>query len=324
MDFFDVIVIGAGPAGMAAACAAKDAGAEHVLVLERDKKTGGVLNQCIHDGFGLFHYNTLLTGPEYALLDRKKAEAAGIVILTSAMVTNLTEELVVTVVMRDGVHRLIGGAIVIATGCRERTRGAISIPGARPSGIYTAGTAQRMINSYNIMVGKKVVVLGSGDIGLIMSRRLMLSGAKVECVLEMKENPCGLARNIRLCLYDYNIPLFVSHTISNIYGKDRVCGVEISQTDSNGEIINGAKRYLECDTVIVSAGLIPENELAKRAGVDLDKNNNGVITNEFLQSSNPGIFACGNARKVMDLADFVSEQGYAAGLNAALFLNLKL
>lgn len=319
----DVIVVGAGPGGIAAACAAKNAGTKSVLVLERDIKTGGILNQCIHDGFGLIHYHRTLTGPEYADLDRSAAQSCGVEILTGAMVTDMTADHVISVVTRQGMQQFRASAVVMATGCRERTRGAISIPGSRPAGIYTAGTAQRLINVDNIMVGRKVVVLGSGDVGLIVSRRLTLSGSHVECVVEMMPQPCGLERNISQCLNDFDIPLYVSHTVSKIYGKERLTGVDIVETDEMQRPISGTKRHIDCDTLILSVGLIPENEVAKRAGIMLDEQSNGVVTDEFLQSSVPGIFACGNARRVMDLADFVSEQGSAAGRNAALFVQGK-
>lgn len=315
----DVVIVGAGPGGLSAACAARAAGAETVLVLERDEQTGGVLNQCIHDGFGLVRYREMLTGPEYAALDRRAAIASGAEILTGAAVTGLTADRRVTAVTREGLRRFHAGAVVIATGCRERTRGAISIPGTRPAGIYTAGAAQRLMNISNIMVGHRVVILGSGDVGLIMSRRLTLSGAQVLCVLEMLPQPCGLERNISQCLCDFNIPLYVSRTVSRVCGSDRLTGIETVETDSDHRPILGTQRYVACDTLILSVGLIPENELAAKAGVRIDSQSNGVVTDKYLQSSVPGIFACGNARRVMDLADYVSVQGAAAGRNAALF-----
>ncbi len=319
MREYDVIVIGAGPGGLSAACAAKSAGAETVLVLERDRETGGILNQCIHDGFGLSRYHKMLTGPEYAALERRAARVSGVEVLTGATVTNLTADREVMAVTRDGLQRFHAGAVVLATGCRERTRGAISIPGTRPAGIYTAGAAQRLMNISNIMVGRQVVILGSGDVGLIMARRLTLAGARVICVLEMMPQPCGLERNISQCLNDFGIPLYVGHTVSKIYGQDRLTGVGVAETDGLHQPVCGTERRINCDTLVLSVGLIPENELAAKAGAAVDPRHNGVMTDQCLQSSIPGIFACGNARRVMDLADFVSEQGAAAGKNAALF-----
>lgn len=320
MREYDVIVIGAGPGGLSAARAAKAAGAQRVLVIERDKQAGGILNQCIHDGFGLMRYHEILTGPEYAALELRAALESGVEILTGAMVTDLTAERRVTAVTRNGLQRFLAGAVVIATGCRERTRGAISVPGTRPAGIYTAGAAQRLMNTANIMIGKRVVVLGSGDVGLIMSRRLTLSGARVICVLEIMPQPCGLERNISQCLNDFEIPLFVSRTVSRIYGKDRVTGVDTIAVDASRRPIPGTERHIDCDTLLLSVGLIPENEIAAKADVQTDPRTNGVVTDEYLQSSVPGIFVCGNARQVMDLADFVSMQGETAGENAARFV----
>ena len=319
MERYDVAVIGGGPGGLAAAKGAREAGAERVLVLERDDRTGGILNQCIHDGFGLVRYKSMLTGPEYALRARTEADELGAKILTGAMVTKLTPDLHITAVTRQGLREVQAGAVVLATGCRERTRGAIAIPGTRPAGIYTAGAAQNLINTKNLMVGRRVVILGSGDIGLIMARRLTLEGAKVLCVAEMRPSPGGLERNIRQCLYDFDIPLYLQTTVTNIFGRKRLEGVELSRVDETGAPLPGTAERADCDTLLLSVGLIPENEIGKLAGVVLD-GKGGAVTDAYLQTSVPGIFSCGNCRRVMDLADFVTVQGLAAGYNAGAFV----
>lgn len=316
----DVVIVGGGPGGLAAAQGARQAGAEKVLVLEREDRVGGILNQCLHDGFGLVHYRQALTGPEYAHRARQEALAAGADLVTGAMVTKLTPQRQLTAVTRQGLLTCQAGAVVLATGCRERTRGAIAIPGTRPAGIYTAGTAQNLINTKNLMVGRRVVILGSGDIGLIMARRLTLEGAQVLCVAEQRPLPGGLERNVSQCLYDFGIPLHLSCTVTKIFGAKRLEGVELSQTDPQGRPIPGTGRRMDCDTLLLSVGLIPENEIGAQAGICLDETTNGAVTDPFLQTSVPGIFACGNSRRVMDLADFVTIQGQTAGGNAARFL----
>lgn len=321
MESCDVLIVGAGPAGLAAAKGACESGAEKVVVVERDKTSGGILNQCIHDGFGIVRYGEQLTGPEYAA--RAAAEVEGIKLELGNQVVGITPDHVVTMVGCTGMRKVKAGAIVIATGCRERTRGAIAIPGSRPAGIYTAGVAQNLVNVRNVMPGREIVILGSGDIGLIMARRLTLEGAKVKAVVEILPEPAGLARNVSQCLYDFEIPLYVSHTVSNIYGAKRLTGVEISSVNANMKAIPGTERLVECDTLILSVGLIPENEVALTAGVQLDQRSNGVITDDFLQTSVPGVFSCGNSRRVMDLADFASEQGELAGKNAVAYLRGK-
>ena len=328
---YDVLVVGAGPGGLAAAKGAKEAGAERVLLVERDSRAGGILNQCIHDGFGIVRYRLQLTGPEYALKAETEIADAGIKLLTGCHVLRIDaaeapheraqeRAHVVTVVSADGLKHIETGAVILATGCRERTRGAIAIPGSRPAGVFTAGVTQNLVNVRNVMPGKRVVIFGSGDVGMIMARRLSLEGAHVEAVVEIFPQPAGLSRNVSQCLYDYDIPIFCSHTISNIIGKKRLEAVEISELDQNMQPVIGTEHLIECDTLVLSVGLIPENEVAQTAGVALDTKTNGVITDEHLQTNVRGIFACGNARRIMDLADFVSEQGEMAGRNAVAYL----
>lgn len=317
---YDVVVIGGGPGGLAAATAAKKAGAQRVVVLERDARMGGILNQCIHNGFGLHTYREELSGPEYAARALADAKAAGVELCCGAMVTDMTADRVITAISREGLRTYEAGSVVMATGCRERTRGAISIPGTRPAGVYTAGVVQNFVNVRNIMVGKRVVILGSGDIGLIMARRLTLEGAKVLCVVEVMETSGGLQRNISQCLYDFDIPLYTSHTVSNIFGDKKLTGVEIARVDENKTPIAETAWRVDCDALVLSVGLIPENEVGKRAGVALDPRTNGTLTDEFMQTDVPGVFSCGNSHAVMDLVDFVSAQGAVAGRNAAAFV----
>ena len=318
----DVLVIGAGPGGLAAAKGAREAGAERVIVLERDKCAGGILNQCIHDGFGLIRYRKRLTGPEYAARALTEALESGAEIICSCQVTDIAPagpQVIVTAVSSNGLKKFCAGSVVMALGCRERTRGAISIPGSRPAGVFTAGVIQNFVNLKNIMPGRRVVILGSGDVGMIMARRLTLEGASVAAVVEVLPEPAGLARNVSQCLYDFGIPIMCSHTVSRIIGKKKLEAVEISQLDQDMKPVPGTQQIIECDALVLSVGLIPENEIAAGAGVGLDARTNGALTDPHLRTNVPGIFSCGNSRRIMDLADFVSEQGEMAGHNAALY-----
>ena len=319
MERCDVLVLGAGPGGLAAAAAARKAGAERVILIDRDGKAGGILNQCIHDGFGLIRYGASISGPEYAARALEEAREAGVTLRLGLQAVSMTPQRTLLAQGRDGLAEFEAGSIVLATGCRERTRGAISVPGTRPAGIFTAGVLQNFVNVRNILCGKRVVILGSGDIGLIMARRLTLEGAHVEAVLEVMKEPGGLARNISQCLYDFGIPLYTSHTVSNIIGKRKLEAVEVSPVDEAMRPIPGRGWTIPCDALVPSVGLIPENEVALTAGVAVDEKGRGALTDEYLMTNIPGVFACGNCRKVMDLADYVSDQGTLAGENAAHF-----
>lgn len=316
-----IVVIGGGPAGLAAAIAAHEAGETDILVLERDVKLGGILNQCIHNGFGLHTFKEELTGPEYAARYIARADELGIERRLGTMVIDISPERVVTAVSADsGVTQVQAGAVVLAMGCRERPRGALATPGYRPAGIYSAGTAQRLVNIEGQMPGREVVILGSGDIGLIMARRMTFEGAHVACVAEVMPYSGGLKRNIVQCLDDFGIPLLLSHTVTRIEGHDRVEAVWISEVDERMRPIAGTEVRYPCDTLLLSVGLLPENELSREAGVELSPVTRGPVVNESLETSVPGIFACGNVLHVHDLVDYVSEEAASAGASAARFV----
>ena len=319
-NLYDVLVVGGGPAGLAAALKAREEGAQRVLILERDKELGGILNQCIHNGFGLHYFKEELTGPEYAGRFIEQLQGSGIEVSADTMVLEITQGRQVHAVSKAGGYRVYeAGAIVLAMGCRERTRGAIGIPGTRPAGVFTAGTAQRYVNMEGYMVGRRVLILGSGDIGLIMARRMTLEGAKVLACVEVMPYSGGLNRNIVQCLHDYDIPLYLSHTIVDIQGKDRVEKAVVAQVDENRRPIPGTEMEFECDTILLSVGLIPENELTRTAGIQMDGRTSGAVVYENMETSAPGIFACGNVVHVHDLVDYVTAESQRAGAAAARF-----
>lgn len=317
----DLVIIGGGPAGMSAAIAAKESGINDILILERDENLGGILQQCIHNGFGLHKFGRELTGPEYAAIFEEKVKSLGIEFKLNTMVLDLSEDKVITATNSvDGIFQIKAKAVILAMGCRERAKGALNIAGSRPAGIFSAGTAQKFVNMKGFLPGKNVVILGSGDIGLIMARRMTLEGAKVHAVCELMPYSGGLARNIEQCLNDFNIPLKLSHTVTEIHGKDRLSGVTIARVDENRKPIPETQEFIPCDTLLLSVGLIPENELSKGANVALSAVTNGAQVNQDRETSIPGVFSCGNVLHVHDLVDFVSDEAEIAGRAAAHFI----
>lgn len=321
----DLAIIGGGSAGMAAACGAYEEGIRDILIIEKEKELGGILLQCIHNGFGLHYFKEELSGPEYAERWLRKVEEYQIPIMTDTMVLDMNKDKVITYAnQKEGYCQIKARAIVLAMGCRERTRGAIHISGFRPAGVWSAGTAQRYLNMEGYLVGKRVFILGSGDIGLIMARRMTLEGAKVLGVAEIMPYSNGLPRNIQQCLRDFEIPLYLSHTVTNVFGKDRVTGIEISQVDENFKPVAGSQKRFDCDTLLLSVGLIPENYLSERAEISLSPKTKGAVVDENCQTETEGIFSCGNVLHVHDVVDFVSEEGLRAGRFAAKYLKVEI